>query len=144
MKKFGTIAKTFADKLCDRNFVSDVNFTLAALAKLSKNSEVVLSKDEVVESANKTQYYTIGCFTEAETFDDIFKELSSEKLVIINNLNTSRMSTLQKKEKLNRREKKELKQLENEFNNPEIGFNEIRLTEDAIQKINEQYKEVLF
>jgi hypothetical protein len=76
----------FGDQFVGRNFVTDVNFALAAIWSLSKgNITLSIMKEDIVELANHYQKKEIGCITEdGATWDDIFDELKEEGLIDLN------------------------------------------------------------
>ncbi len=149
MKKFEEIdSKEFANGIVERNFVADVNFTVAAMANLSRNTEKVLSKDDVVKHANALQEASIGMQSYPKAYDDIFSELAEEGFVVNNNIDTQRLVDLRRKDTLSIAEKEELKEvetsIEKQLQNQEIGFNDIRLSDIAVNSIKIKYSDVKF
>jgi len=74
--------RDFGNELVGRIFLPDVNFCLAAIAKISQCTTDKVEKDVVIDVANIFQMDSISMETpDGVVWDDIFSELRDEGLI---------------------------------------------------------------
>ena len=72
----------FANVIGSATYLPDVNFCLAAMAKLSHVNTIPLRKDMVIKSANILQNESISLVTpDGAIWDDIFSQLKDDNLI---------------------------------------------------------------